>query len=73
MNHQEGDQSAQQMQAEIAELNGMISEIEDPRAGFAIVRERIARYRAEGRVVPEDLARMERQLHTDCMLASQGR
>lgn len=73
MNHQEGQQSAQQMQAEIAELNGRIADTEDPRAGFAMVRERIERYRAEGREVPDDLARMERQLRTECMLASQGR
>ena len=73
MNNHEGQQTTLQMQAEIAELNGMIADIEDPRAGFAMVRERIERYRAEGRMVPDDLARLEQQLRTECMLASQGR
>lgn len=73
MNHQEGQQSPYQMQAEIAELNGRIADIEDPRTGFAIVRERIEQYRAAGLAIPADLANIEKQLRAECMLASQGR
>lgn len=73
MNNHEGQQSMPQMQAEIAELNGLIADIDDPRAGAAMVRERIEQYRAAGQAVPEDLAKIEKQLRTECMLASQGR
>lgn len=73
MNRQEGQQSPHQMQAEIAELNTCIADIEDPRAGFAMVRERIERYREAGMAIPEDLTRIEKRLRTECMLASQGR
>jgi hypothetical protein len=73
MNNSEGHEQSQQMQAEIAELNGRIAEIEDPREGFAMVRARIEQYRSAGQDVPSDLSRMERHLFTECMIASQGR
>lgn len=73
MNNEAGNQTAPQMQAEIAELNGRIADIDDPRMGFAMVRERIEQYRAAGWAIPEDLANIEKQLRTECMLASQGR
>lgn len=73
MNNHEGQQPMPQMQAEIAELNGLIADIDDPRAGVAMVRERIEQYRSAGLSIPEDLARIEKQLRTECMIASQGR
>lgn len=73
MNNHEGQQSMPQMQAEIAELHGLIADIDDPRACAVMVRERIEQYRAAGRAVPDDLSRIEKQLRTECMLASQGR
>jgi hypothetical protein len=73
MNNQEGNVSSHQMQAEIAELNGRIADMEDPRECFAMVRERIEAYRSSGRDVPEDLAQIEKRLHKECMFASQGR
>jgi len=61
------------MQAEIAELNGQIADLDDPRRGWALVRERMELYRRAGWAIPEDLAHIEKQLQTECMLASQGR
>lgn len=62
-----------QMQSEIAELNTRFDEIEDPRQCYALVQERIRRYRAAGRQVPDDLTLMERRLMAECMAQSQGR
>lgn len=62
-----------QMQSEIAELNHRLEELEDPRDCYALIKERINTYRSKGTSVPEDLARMERNLMTECMAASQGR
>jgi hypothetical protein len=62
-----------QMQSEIAELNHRLEELEDPRDCYALIKERINTYRSKGTSVPEDLARMERHLMTECMAASQGR
>jgi hypothetical protein len=63
----------EQMQAEIAELNLQLEEIDDPRRSYALVQERIRSYRMHGHPVPEALALMERRLATDCRLESQGR
>jgi hypothetical protein len=64
---------SEQMQSEIANLNSQMEEIDDPRQCYALVKERITRYSASGASVPEDLARLERQLLTECLCASQGR
>jgi hypothetical protein len=61
------------MQAEIAQIAGQVDEIEDPRRGYALVKERISRLRDAGFQVPEDLARMERRLMVECLAESQGR
>lgn len=62
-----------QMQAEIAELNHRLEEIDDPRRSYAMVLERIRAYRAADRQVPEALALMERRLARECLIESQGR
>lgn len=62
-----------QMQAEIAELNLKLEEIDDPRRSYAMVSERIRSYRANGYQVPEALALIERRLASECMRESQGR
>ncbi|WP_072391873.1 hypothetical protein [Hyphomicrobium sp. CS1GBMeth3] len=63
----------EQMQAEIAELNLRLEEIDDPRRSYAIVAERIRAYRRHGQAVPEALALMERRLAAECLTESQGR
>ena len=63
----------EQMQAEIAELNHRLDEIDDPRRSFALVQERIRNYRRRGQAVPEALALMERRLAAECRIESQGR
>ncbi len=63
----------EQMQAEIAELNHRLEEIDDPRRSYAIVQEKIRACRTHGQQVPEALALMERTLAIECRLESQGR
>ncbi len=63
----------QQRQGEIAELNGRIEELEDPRERYALVQERIRQYRKAGAQVPEDLRLIERSLMRECLDYSQGR
>lgn len=46
---------------------------DDPRACYALVKQRISAYRSQGTAVPDDLVRMEKSLMTECMAASQGR
>lgn len=62
-----------QMQSEIAEINQTIEQIDDPRRGYALVQERIRKFRQAGTMVPDDLTRIERQLMVDCLAESQGR
>ncbi len=62
-----------QMQGEIANLNSQFEDLDDPRECYAIVKERIQHYKSNGNSVPEDLARMERQLLAECLCQSQGR
>lgn len=64
---------SEQMQSEIADLNSKFESIEDPRRCYAMVQERIRQYRSKGTNVPEELARMERQLFVECLAESQGR
>lgn len=63
----------EQMQAEIAELNHRLEEIDDPRRSYAMVLERIRTYRSRGQQVPEPLSLMERRLARECLIESQGR
>ena len=62
-----------QMQSEIAEINQTIEQIDDPRRCYALVQDRIRKLRQAGRMVPDDLARIERQLMVECLAESQGR
>ncbi|MGQ0671804.1 MAG: hypothetical protein ACT4N2_02825 [Hyphomicrobium sp.] len=64
---------SEQMQSEIAEINRRIEQIDDPRQCWALVKERIGRLRQSGYSVPDELARIERQLMADCLAESQGR
>ena len=59
---------------EFAELvHQMEQSDDDPRQCYALVRERISEFRESGRDVPDELRKLEKQLMTECMLASQGR
>lgn len=62
-----------QMQSEIAMLNGEIESLEDPRECYAVVQEKIRRLRQAGNAVPQDLVLIERSLMRECMAQSQGR
>jgi len=62
-----------QMQSEIVELNHRFEELDDPRACYALVKERINTYRVRGESVPEGLRRMEQTLMAECLQQSQGR
>lgn len=64
---------SRQMQAEIAQINGAIDHLDDPRDSYMVVVERIREYRRSGTAVPEELAQMERRLMRECIAASQGR
>jgi hypothetical protein len=63
----------EQMQSEIADLNRQMEAMDDPRRCYALVQERIRKYRQSGANVPQDLALLERQLLTECLAESQGR
>lgn len=74
MTQQMDSEAIQQMQSEIAELNSRLEELdEDPRACLILVKDRIGKYRAAGKRVPEELERIERRVVTECLAASQGR
>jgi hypothetical protein len=60
------------MHGEIANLNAQIEQVDDPRAGFAIVQARIKAIKSAGRDVPVELARLERNLQNDCISESRG-
>lgn len=64
---------SEQMHSEIANLNSQMESLDDPRQCYALVKERIHQYRNSGATVPDDLARMERHLLTECLCESQGR
>ncbi|MFA5958522.1 hypothetical protein [Hyphomicrobium sp.] len=66
--------SQQMGSGELAELVHQMEQSEDdPRQCYALVRERISAFRDSGRDIPDELSKLERQLMTECMLASQGR
>ena len=58
---------------DIAEVNGRLDELEDPRECYAMVKDRIRQCQSAGEQVPEDLKRLERSLLTECYAESQGR
>lgn len=62
-----------QMHSEIAEISHELDKLDDPRACYVLVQQRIRQYRQSGSQVPEQLLRIERQVMEDCMAASQGR
>lgn len=66
--------SQQMGYVEIADLvQQMEQTADDPRQCYAIVQQRIAEVRQMGAPVPEDLARLERNLMVECLAESQGR
>lgn len=58
---------------ELVELNGLIDEVDDPRECYVAVCDCIRKHREAGEEVPEDLARLERVMLTECLSESQGR
>lgn len=58
---------------DVAELNGLIDEVDDPRECYAAVRDCIRKHREAGQEIPEDLERLEKVMLTECLSASQGR
>lgn len=58
---------------DIAEINRLVDECEDPRDGYAIVQARIREYKEAGWPVPQDLVHIERNLMADLLAESQGR
>ena len=65
--------TSEQMQSEIAELNLELDTCDDPRLGYRLVQDRIRKYRQAGKAVPEELARLEKQMVNECLAESQGR
>lgn len=66
--------SQQMGSGELADLVHQMEQSEDdPRQCYALVKERISEFRDFGRDIPDELSKLERQLMTECMLASQGR
>jgi hypothetical protein len=63
---------SEQMQGEIANLNAQIEQVDDPRAGFAIVQARIRALKSAGHDVPVELIRLEKNLQTECICQSRG-
>lgn len=62
-----------QMQAEIADLNVRLDQLDDPRQCWALLQEKIGQMKSAGWVIPEDIKIMERQLMAECLAESQGR
>ena len=66
--------SQQMGSGEFAELvHQMEQSDDDPRQCYALVKERISEFRDSGVDIPDELAKLEKRLMTECMLASQGR
>ena len=63
----------EQMQSEIADLNGRLESISEPRQCYLLVQERIRQYRAAGWSIPEEIRTIEKQLMVECLAESQGR
>jgi len=58
---------------EVADLNGRLDALDDPREGYAMVRSYIQRHILAGEAIPEELRRLETALLRDCLAQSQGR
>jgi hypothetical protein len=56
----------------IAVVMTLIDEQEDPREGFAICQDEIARYEQAGDEVPEPLVRVHKALEAELILESRG-
>jgi len=63
----------EEVQQELAELNGQIDATDDPREGYALVRQKIEQHREAGHTVPEELVRLEKAMQVECLSESQGR
>lgn len=59
--------------AETAEFWLALDQQDDLRDAYALIHDRIRRYREAGRPVPERLRRRERDMLTEFMVQSQGR
>jgi hypothetical protein len=57
---------------EIASLISQIEGQEDPREGFALLQQQMARYEESGDEVPEELLRVRHAIETDLISASRG-
>lgn len=62
-----------EVRQEVADLNGRLDALDDPREGYAMVRSCIQRRLLAGEAIPEDLRRLESALLRDCLAQSQGR
>lgn len=62
-----------QMQAEIADLNVRLDQLDDPRQCLVVLQERMNQMRSAGWIIPDDIKMMERQLMAECLAESQGR
>lgn len=62
-----------QMQAEIADLNVRLDQMDDPRQCLVLLQEKIGQMMSAGWMIPEDIKVMERQLMAECLAESQGR
>ena len=69
----EGSGMTEEVEREIEEVNLRIDELDDPRACYAMIRERIRKHRLAGESIPEDLQRLERAMLAECLAESQGR
>ena len=60
-------------EGELSQFLKKINEREDPREAYKALHHRIRTIRAEGRQVPEELMRVERDHAHECYAQSQGR
>jgi hypothetical protein len=58
---------------DIAVFLTSIDDHDDPRDAYALVQDRIQKYRSAGWSIPEELIRVERSMMTEFMAESQGR
>ncbi|MEL7049959.1 MAG: hypothetical protein AAFO75_13575 [Pseudomonadota bacterium] len=63
----------EEFRAELIELNGRIDTLDDPREGYALVKETIRKHEVAGDEIPEDLQRLEKAMEVECLCESQGR
>ncbi len=63
----------EEVDREIEEVNLRIDELDDPRACYALIRERIRKHHLAGETIPEELQKLERAVLAECLAESQGR